>query len=51
MDLLYFTGLAHDVLEDTAADPEVLKQFDLDVYFDVDCLTLNSDTDIFYLPL
>lgn len=43
MNLLYNTGLAHDVLEDTSADPQVLKDFDLYLYFNVSILTKKKD--------
>jgi (p)ppGpp synthase/HD superfamily hydrolase len=43
IDRLYNVGLAHDVLEDTSADPQVLKDFNLYLYSDVDCLTKKKD--------
>jgi (p)ppGpp synthase/HD superfamily hydrolase len=43
IDQLYNVGLAHDLLEDTTANPEILKEFDLYLYFDVDCLTKKKN--------
>lgn len=43
LELLYNIGIAHDVIEDTGADPEILKNFNYELYENVMMLTKHED--------